>query len=32
MITADINDKLRRDLLISPISARFGMIKIGTTY
>ncbi|KRX02221.1 hypothetical protein PPERSA_04843 [Pseudocohnilembus persalinus] len=32
MITADLNDKLRRDLLITPISARFGVLKIGGQY
>ena len=32
MITADITDKLKRDLLIIPVSARFGKIKSGGIY
>lgn len=32
MITADLNDKLRRDLLITPVSARFGVVRLGNIY
>ena len=32
MITAELTDKLRRDLLIVPVSARFGTIKMGGEY
>lgn len=32
MIRADLNDDLRRDILIHPISARFGLVKIGGEY
>jgi hypothetical protein len=29
MITADLTDNLRKNLLINPVSARFGILKIG---
>ena len=32
MITADITDKLKRDLLIIPVIARFGKVKSGGIY
>eukprot|EP00828_Plagiopyla_frontata_P047993 TRINITY_DN904_c0_g1_i3.p1 TRINITY_DN904_c0_g1~~TRINITY_DN904_c0_g1_i3.p1 ORF type:complete len:346 (+),score=46.29 TRINITY_DN904_c0_g1_i3:178-1215(+) len=32
MITADITDKLKRDLLIIPVIARFGKVKAGCVY
>ena len=32
MITANITDKLKRDLLIVPVNARFGKIKAGGVY
>lgn len=32
MITSDLNDKLRKDLLIHPVSIRFGMLRAGGFY
>jgi len=32
MLTAAFGDKLKRDLLILPITAKFGNIKVGSVY
>ena len=32
MITADLNDRLRKDLLIFPVAVRFGMLRVGDTF
>lgn len=32
MITADLNDNLKKNILVTPISARFGVLKIGCIY
>lgn len=31
-ITADLNDTLRRDLLISPVNIDFGITRVGMVY
>lgn len=32
MITADLNDNLKKDLLIYPVCAKFGPLRVGKTY
>jgi len=32
MIAADLNDNLKRDILINPVRAKFGSVKAGCMY
>jgi len=32
MITADLNDNLRKDIVIFSVSVRFGILKLGSLY
>ena len=32
MITSDLNDKLRKDLTITPVKVNFGFLKVGQVY
>jgi len=32
MITADLNDNLRKDILITPVNVRFGILKLDSIY
>lgn len=32
MVHADLNDKLQRDILITPVEAEFGYLKEGRSY